>query len=83
MRETYPVQNGRSNGTQGQVNDKVYLKAYEVYSYVYGAQAALLEGGCRGGFGTGELVAFLYASGFPQKEWRDRVNEAFHNMKHV
>jgi hypothetical protein len=66
---------------RGQVNDAVYLKAYEVYKMVYGEQKALIEGECRGGFGVNELIAFLYASGFPRSEWRMRVNEAFEDMK--
>lgn len=32
--------------------------------------------GCRGGFGIGELVAFLYARSFPQEEWSRRFAEA-------
>jgi hypothetical protein len=66
---------------RGQVNDKVYLKAYEVYVALYGEQKALIEGSCRGGFGETELIAFLYASGFPKSEWSDRVQEAFEDMK--
>src|SRR5581483_9599274 len=31
---------------------------------------------CRGGFGVGELVAFLYAHSFPKDEWDKRVREA-------
>lgn len=61
----------------------VHLHAYEVYRVVYGTQEALLdlEGrNCRGGFGTGELFAFLYAHSFPQAEWRQRVNEAMKGM---
>jgi hypothetical protein len=66
------------------IPEVVALRAYEVYSYVYGAQPALidLEGrNCRGGFGDGELVAFLYAHSFPKAEWRARVEEAFKGMQ--
>jgi hypothetical protein len=52
------------------------MAAYEVYTHVYGAQPAMVEDGCRGGFGVGELIAFLYARSFPRPEWRDRVGEA-------
>jgi len=56
------------------------MAAYEVYSYVYGPQPAMIEGGCRGGFGVGEVLAFLYARSFPRKEWPQRVDEAFEKM---
>ncbi len=58
----------------------VIMRAYEVYCYVCGEQAALVTGGCRGGFGAGELIAFLYAHSFPKSEWRARVDEAFHGL---
>lgn len=58
----------------------VTLRAYEVYSYVYGKQEALISGGCRGGFSAGELIAFLYAYGFPKEEWSQRCQEAFNGM---
>jgi hypothetical protein len=58
------------------VRESVYLKAYEVYSQVWGPQPAMVTGACRGGFSTGELIAFLYASSFPRQEWRERVDEA-------
>jgi hypothetical protein len=66
---------------KGEVPDAVYMQAYEVYRRVYGEQKELIEGGCRGGFGVNELVAFLYASGFPANQWRARVDEAFEGMK--
>lgn len=59
----------------------VSLKAYEVYSEVYGPQEAMITGHCRGGFGTGEIIAFLYAHNFPREEWRKRVDEAFKGMR--
>jgi hypothetical protein len=59
----------------------VSLRAYEVYAEVFQPQGALITGDCRGGFGTGELVAFLYAHSFPRNEWRQRVNEAFKGMR--
>lgn len=84
MREcpmTFPIQGGNQYGKgKGEVCKAVYMRAYEVYKAVYGEQQALIEGGCRGGFGKGELVAFLYASGFPCEEWRKRVDEAFSGM---
>lgn len=57
----------------------VALRAYEVYSHIYGEQSALVTGGlsgCRGGFGVGELIAYLYARTFPQREWRERAEHA-------
>jgi hypothetical protein len=55
--------------------------AYEVYCHVFGAQPALITEGCRGGFGIGELVAFLYARSFPRTEWRARVDEALSGFR--
>ncbi len=83
-RKTMPIQGGNSHSRggreQGVVPITVYMAAYEVYSAVYGPQQALIEGGCRGGFCKGELVAFLYARAFPRSEWRARVNDAFEGM---
>ena len=81
-RATFPIQAiSRSHPTKSaSVSRPVYMAAYEVYSAVYGPQQALIEGHCRGGFGTGELIAFLYARSFHRKEWRERVDEAFNLM---
>lgn len=79
--EQHPVQTVDHKG--GRINKVVTLKAYEVYSHVFGEQEALITGNCRGGFSTGELVAFLYASSFPKSEWRFRVDEAFEEMVHI
>lgn len=80
---THPVQlPHRSYSTTGGVlNQAVTLRAYEVYCHVYAPQPALITDGCRGGFSVGEVIAFLYAHSFPQVEWRDRVDEAFRNMR--
>jgi len=62
-----------------QIPEAVALRAYDVYAAIHGEQKALidLEGrNCRGGFGVGELVAFLYARSFPKEEWSRRVDEA-------
>jgi hypothetical protein len=59
----------------------VTMAAYEVYCHVYSPQAAMVTGGCRGGFSVGEIVAFLYARGFPKDQWSARVDEAFRGMK--
>lgn len=59
----------------------VTLHAYEVYSEIYGEQHAMITGDCRGGFGVGELIAFLYAHSFPRGEWRARVDEALTGLK--
>ena len=76
----FPIQRDRRpQHYAGRVAESVYMRAYEVYSEVYGPQEAMidLEGrNCRGGFGVGELVAFLYAHSFPREEWRKRVDEA-------
>lgn len=62
------------------VRESVYMAAYEVYSVVFSPQEAMITGSCRGGFGIGELTAFLYARAFPRTEWRKRVDEAFESM---
>lgn len=61
----------------------VTMAAYEVYCEVCRPQEALVTGDCRGGFGTNELIAFLYARSFPRSEWRRRVDEAFDGMEHL
>jgi len=77
-----PIQGGDRHGRgQGCVRPEVYLRAYEVYCVVYCPQPAMIDGECRGGFGKNELVALLYASGFPRREWSDRVDEAFKGMR--
>lgn len=80
----HPVQANRgSKYEQAYAPQTVTLKAYEVYSHVHAPQEALITGGCRGGFSTGELIAFLYASSFPKDQWRARVDEAFRGMKNL
>jgi len=59
------------------------MAAYEVYSHIYGPQEAMVTGGCRGGFGTGELIAYLYARSFPKEQWRARVDEAFRGAENL
>jgi hypothetical protein len=76
MTEFHPVQTHDAR-TLGQLPTEVTLRAYEVYCHVYGPQEAMVTGGCRGGFGLGELIGFLYARSFPKEEWRRRVDEAF------
>lgn len=65
------------------IRESVHLRAYEVYCEVYSPQPALVEGWCRGGFHTSELIAYLYARSFPKEEWRARADEAFEGMKNV
>jgi hypothetical protein len=80
-RDVHPVQTVDRKG--GKISTAITLRAYEVYKHCYGEQQALITNGCRGGFGTGELIAFLYAHSFPKDEWRKRVDEAFHGMEHI
>lgn len=77
----HPVQTVDHKG--GKLRTEVTLRAYEVYCAAYGEQKAMIEGHCRSGFSTGELIAFLYARSFPKSEWYERVNEAFEGMEHV
>jgi len=77
--ETHPVQSHRCR-PDARVPKAVTMVAYEVYCKVNGEQPAMVEGHCRGGFGVGELVAFLYARSFPRDEWRQRFDEAIEGM---
>lgn len=77
--DTHPVQGLSTHAITG-LRTEVTLRAYEVYRHVYGEQKAMIEGGCRGGFSTGEIVAFLYARSFPKEEWSARVDQAFKGM---
>lgn len=81
---THPVQTKSPAGRPpARAPVVVTLRAYEVYCHLYGRQEAMVTGGCRGGFGAGELIAFLYAHSFPKAEWRDRVEEALTGMVSV
>lgn len=80
---THPVQTKRPIHDGAKCPQVVTLRAYKVYSKVFGEQAALITGGCRGGFGAGELIAFLYAHTFPESEWRERVDEALRGMEQL
>lgn len=75
--KTHPVQ--RSDAPH-HVPQVVTMRAYEVYSKVFAPQQALVTGDCRGGFGVGELIAFLYARSFPPAEWDARFHEALTGM---
>lgn len=46
----------------------MHLRAYDAYCKKHGEQQALIEGWCRGGFGTGELDMFIPG-------WRDELSE--------
>ena len=74
----HPIQTRDHKG--GKLAQTVTLRAYEVYCHLYGPQEAMVTGGCRGGFSTGELIAFLYARSFPKIEWKTRVDEALTGM---
>lgn len=77
----HPVQRAKEpQHVQAFEPQSVTLRAYEVYSHLYGEQRAMVEGPCRGGFGASEIIAFLYARSFPKEQWRDRVDEAFKGM---
>ena len=79
--DTHPVQTVDHKG--GKISKLVTLRAYEVYKAVFGEQEQLITGHCRGGFGTGELIAFLYARSFPPNEWQQRFHEALDGMEHL
>ena len=79
----HPVQTHRGHRGGGKARTEVTMRAYEVYCHVHQPQEALITGGCRGGFSTGELIAFLYAHSFPKEEWRKRTAEAFEGMENL
>lgn len=86
MSEMHPVQTPRGYGRQGKLTSTVTLRAYEVYCHVYSPQPAMVDlagRNCRGGFSTGELIAFLYAHSFPRAEWRQRFDEAIGGMENL
>lgn len=78
----HPVQI-TSQGRSAKLDELVTLRAYEVYCHVYAPQPAMVTDGCRGGFSTGEIIAFLYAHSFPQDQWKARVNEAMRGMENL
>ena len=80
--ERHPVQRHIKHGGT-ECAKTVTMRAYEVYCHVYGEQEALVTGGCRGGFSTGELIAFLYAHSFPKDEWDTRHREAFTGAENI
>lgn len=71
----HPVQVG-DLGRRPRLPSAVTLRAYEVYCELFHPQPAMIEGSCRGGFGAGEIIAFLYARSFPKAQWRQRFDEA-------
>lgn len=76
----FPVQAQPRDRLAATAPECVYMAAYEVYCAVYGPQEALVKDGCRGGFSSGEIVAFLYARSFPKAEWPRRVDEAVQGL---
>lgn len=76
MTDFHPIQTHDVKRYGDKLPTEVTLRAYEVYCALYGPQPAMVTDGCRGGFGVGEIIAFLYARSFPKDEWRARVDEA-------
>jgi len=80
----HPIQFSRPNPRKHSfIPEDVALAAYEVYCAVYSEQKALITGNCRGGFGVGELIAFLYARSFPKDEWKARAHKALLEMENL
>lgn len=77
----HPIQTHTYQRGRAYVPQVVTMHAYEVYCHIYSPQKALVTGDCRGGFSTGELIAFLYARSFPKEEWIKRFDEACVGMK--
>jgi len=71
----HPVQ---TQNARTAIPNFVVLRAYEVYEHLFGPQPAMIdvEKGCRGGFSTDELMAFMYAHTFPKQEWTRRFESA-------
>lgn len=80
---THPVQRPHNSRERSECPQAVTLMAYEVYCHIFSPQEAIISGGCRGGFGVGELIALLYARNFPKSEWKSRFDEAITGMKHL
>ena len=80
MSDTHPIQAITRDKKPATAPTVVTMRAYEVYCEVFGPQPALVTGWCRGGFGCGELIAFLYARSFPKEEWRARFHEALEGL---
>ena len=79
--ELHPVLIFYRAGMSGKCSAALTRRAYDVYCHVVERpQANMLTGEC-GGFGIGELMAFLYARSFPKDEWKKRVEEAFDGMQ--
>ena len=76
----FPVQVDRFRNVKATVPEPVYMAAYEVYCHVFCPQPAMITGECRGGFGVGEIIGFLYAKQFPKSEWDKRFHEALKGM---
>lgn len=77
--EFHPVQIRLHPHHRPEVSSLITQRAYEVYCELHGAQPAMMDlkgKDCRGGFGIGELVAYLYARSFPKAEWQKRFDEA-------
>lgn len=81
--EVHPVQAATASRGGAVCPKVVTMAAYEVYCKVFRPQPALVEGHCRGGFGVGELIGFLYARSFPEAEWSQRFDEAIHGMRNL
>jgi hypothetical protein len=76
-----PIQMPRSSYTyKGKVQEGISRQAYAVYSHIYGDSQSFERLNERGGFGIGELVAYLYAHSYPKVEWRKRADAAFYMM---
>lgn len=77
--QVHPVQINTGYGRRGLMPAVVTRKAFEVYDYIhYGTTLTRMNE--RGGFSTGEIIAFLYARQFPRQEWSKRVTEALVGM---
>lgn len=65
-----PVKEKRApvQGFAGGIPWDMHLRAYDVYCKRWSPQKALIEGGCRGGFSTGELDMFIPG-------WREELSE--------
>ena len=65
-----PVKEKRApvQGFAGGIPWDMHLRAYDAYCKKWSPQKALIEGGCRGGFGTNELDMFIPG-------WREELSE--------
>jgi hypothetical protein len=55
-------------------------RAFEIHVFMHGSEPSLKSINRRGGLSYPQLIAYLYAYGFPREECFDRVQEALNGV---